>query len=144
MIPHWPEHWAKLAFRKRTSGVLCNYCKKAAARIRWTRRASITWGCLTCSLSKSPKPRRPWNVHWQLGFRSRLFQKLSAGWLSPRQSNGFVGTTDNRRIFLRFFQPRERDHETHNEKHYAYNQSLVAFYGCVDLALARNQLTNRF
>ena len=35
------------------------------------------------------------------------------------------------------------DHETHNEKHYAHNQSFVAFYGRVDLALARNQLTKR-
>src|SRR6266403_1535654 len=90
MIPNWPEHSAKLAFRKRTSGALCNYCKKAAARIRWTRTASITWGCLTCSLSKSLKPRRPWKVRWQLGFRSRLLQKPSAAWLSPRQSNGLL------------------------------------------------------
>jgi len=56
---------------------------------------------------------------------------------------GLLERPDNRRISLRFSQPRERDHETHNEKHYAYNQSLVAFYGCVDLALARNQLTKR-
>src|SRR4029077_20999882 len=90
MIPHWPEHSAKLAFRKRTTGALSNYCKKAAARIRWTRKASITWGYLTCSLRKSPKPRRPWNVRWQPGFRSRLLQKPSAGWLSPRQNNGLL------------------------------------------------------
>ena len=52
-----------------------------------------------------------------------------------------IRTTDNRRISLRFSQPFERDHETDNEKHYAHNQSLVALYGRVDLALAWNQLT---
>ena len=54
-----------------------------------------------------------------------------------------VRTTDNRRISLRFSQPAEWDHETHNEKHYAHNQSLVAFCVRVDLVLARNQLTKR-
>src|SRR5438876_11339329 len=98
MIPYWPEHWAKLAFRKRTTDALFNYCKKAAARIRWTRRASTIWGRPTCSLSKSPKPRMPWNVRWQLGFRSRLLQKPSAGWLSTRQSNGLL----ERRIIVGF------------------------------------------
>ena len=80
-------------------------------------------------------------MHWQLGFRSRLLQNPSAGWLSPRQSNGLLETTDNRRISLRFSKPGERDHETDNEKHYPHNQLLMSFYRRVDLALARNQLT---
>src|SRR4029077_17130248 len=95
MIPHWPEYWAKLAFRKRTTDALSNYCKKAAARIRWTRKASITWGCPTCSLSKSPKPKRPWNVRWQLDLRNRLLQMPSDCLLnqrlkSPRLNDGLL------------------------------------------------------
>ena len=65
---------------------------------------------------------------------------LAAGLQEPL---AFVRTTDNRRISLRFSKPGERDHETDNEKHCAHNQSLVAFYGRVDLVLARNQLTKR-
>jgi hypothetical protein len=54
-----------------------------------------------------------------------------------------IRTSDNRRISLRFSKPGEGQHETHNEKHYAHNQPLVAFYGRGDLVLARNQLTKQ-
>src|SRR6266436_7940996 len=74
MIQNWHEYLAKLPFKKRNTAVLFNCCKKAAARIRWTRRASTTWACLIWSLSKSPKPHRTWNARWQLGFRSRLLR----------------------------------------------------------------------
>src|SRR5436190_17544562 len=74
MIQNWHEYLAKLTFKKRNTAVLFNCCKKAAARIRWTRRASTTWACLIWSLSKSPKPHRTWKARWQLGSRSRLLR----------------------------------------------------------------------
>src|SRR5262249_23204281 len=83
MIQNWHEHLVKLAFKKRNTAVLFNCCKKAAARIRWTPRASTTWACLIWSLSKSPKPNRTWNARWQLGFRSRLLPR--PGGCSPKQ-----------------------------------------------------------
>jgi len=43
------EHWAKLAFQKKDYGALSNYCKKAGARIRWTRTALYYLGMFTAA-----------------------------------------------------------------------------------------------
>ena len=69
--------------------VLFNCCKKAAARIRWTRRAFTTWACLIWSLSKSPRPYRTSNARWQLGFRSRLRRRPSGCSLKQKLNDEF-------------------------------------------------------
>src|SRR5580765_6387777 len=74
MIQNSREPSAKYPTRERIILVLFNCCGRVPVRPRWTPRGHITWGHLNCSLTKSPKPQRPWNARWRLGFRSRLLR----------------------------------------------------------------------
>ena len=97
MILNWREPSAKYPTREKIILVLFNCCRRVPVRPRWTPRGPTTWGHLSCSLSKSPKPHRPWNARWQLGFRSRLLRRPSGCSLKQKLNDEFCATAPIRR-----------------------------------------------